>query len=226
MACWLVTEISVLSRSDQVGLWFSRGGGRTRCGQYHLANSESTVVDRPLDSLSATVCATDCGQTRRLKNNQKTAVTNVHVFMMLTPMFSCPYRRALGNFLSGSAPCRRGLQKRPAEGCRGELVYQYIQSAFFGRGISDVSRLLRAEAVLILTGLIAPGAVFFRRHRFSSRCGAGLRKERSYLLRSNNATANCRRTSALRPNGSRRATASRARLRSNSLARSMPTTAG
>jgi hypothetical protein len=68
MACWLVTEISISLRCVKSCLsQFHRGGGRTRFGEYHLWNNESTVViGRPLESLDSPVCASDCGQTHML----------------------------------------------------------------------------------------------------------------------------------------------------------------
>jgi hypothetical protein len=76
------------------------------------------VVGRPRDPRDAPICSSDCGQTHIWKNNQKIAVTNIHVFMILAPMSHYPYRRLRRNFLSGFARRVRGpggKRRKPSE---------------------------------------------------------------------------------------------------------------
>jgi hypothetical protein len=110
MACWLVTVTSVLrTASNRAGFQASPGGGRTRLGEYHFWKNRSVLgVEKSRGLRPALICSSDGGQTRMWKNNQKTAVTNVHVFMLRTPRFQRCYRRGLSHFLSVFAGHRRG----------------------------------------------------------------------------------------------------------------------
>ncbi len=227
MACWLVTVTSVLRIvSDRAGCQASPGGGRMRLGEYHFWKNRFVLgVERSRGLLSAFTCSSDCGQTRMWKNNQKTAVTNVHVFMLLTPGFQWCYRRGLSQFLSGFVGHRRGRYRGSRRRFPMNRCISVEISCFSGVRSPGCQR--PGNRGRISTGRAGgtPAKIF------SAACFGGKGTQvavghRLYLFRSNNTTAKRRRMSAAAPNGVSSATASWARRRSSSLAFSMPTTAG
>lgn len=154
---------------------------------------------------------------------RKISVMTIHVFMHLSSMIHCPYRPLSRIFLSRFAGPRNRRFPGKSSSFRTNPDITIENGCFSVVAFAAGGRGERARALSALIRRTRPcgeifcgGPIFFRRE-----CGG-----MGHLLRSSKTTASRRRMSAPAPNGSSKATASWASVRSSSRAFSMPTTAG